>query len=176
MDGPLIVVDVKVKPGDLKPYQAYMKRLPINRPPKRIAQLTVALSLTVYALFVIGLFSMGWDFWGTWLVMIAYLAQMKVCPFMMRFNLDAAAATFDGRLTIESTGMTMERPGSTSRFLPSALVDVTATDEHLFVCFGFGRAWILPRRCFKSGEDFTTAASLLREMRQNPIAVSESPA
>jgi hypothetical protein len=176
VDGPLIVVDVKVKPDDLKPYQAYMKRLPINRPPKRVTQLTVALSLTIYALFVIGLLSFGWDSWGTWLVMISYLAQLKVCPLMMRFNQNAVASTFDGRLTIESSGLTMERPGSTSRFMPSALVDVASTDEHLFVCFGLGRGWILPRRCFKSGEDFATAASMLREMRQKPIAVSGSTA
>lgn len=153
-----------------------MKRLPINRPLKRTAQLAIPLSLAAYAVFLVGLLSMGWDSWGQWLVLGAYLAQSQVLRLMLRFNRAAAAETFNGRLTIEASGLTMERPGFTCRVLPTAVVDVTATDRYFFVCFGMGRAWVVPRRCFRSGEDLAAAGSIFREIWEQCVPLPESTA
>lgn len=176
VDGSRISVDVKVNPDDVKAYQVYMKRLPINRPPQRVVRLAGALSLAVYVVFLVGMFSVGAGVWGAWLMLGAYLAQSLVCPLMARRHRAAIAETFHGRLTIEPSALTMDRPGYTSRVLPTAIVDVTIAERHFFVCIGMGRAWMVPRRCFESVEDLAAAESILRDVREQRVPLPESSA
>lgn len=165
MDGSLIIVDVKVNPDDLKSYQGYMKRLPINR---RTVRSTIALNLAVSAVFLVGLFSVGAGTWGVWLMYGAYLGQPLVCRLVLGRNRAAVAETFNGRLTIEPSALTMERPGLTSRVLPTAIADVTATERHFFVSIDTGRGWVIPRRCFTNAESLARAETILREIRERP--------
>ncbi len=173
MDGPLIIVDVKVNPDDLKAYEAYLKRLPINR---KIVRSTIALNLAVSAVFLVGLFSVGAGAWGVWVMYGAYLGQPLVRRLVLRRNRAEAAEIFNGRLTIEPSALTMERPGYTSRVLPTAIVDVTPTERHFFVCIDMGRAWVVPRRCFTNVESLAIAETILREIREQRVPLSESSA
>ena len=165
MEADSVSVDVVLNEEDHTAFCAYLRRLPINRPSPKTVRFRLGLIVAVEAAFFVGFLALRMH-WGAWLMLGAEVARVKVRALIEKRNCAAALPSFNGRLSIESSGLKMERPGSTTWITPASVIDITITDRHVFICFGFGRGWVVPMRCFETSTDAARATSILGDVRQ----------
>ncbi|MEI6231400.1 MAG: hypothetical protein WCP81_11760 [Actinomycetes bacterium] len=71
------------------------------------------------------------------------------------------ADTFNGRYTIDASGVTVQRAGYSSFVYARELLDVTVTVPYVFIRLTAGHAWVVPRRCIGGPEDQARALQFL---------------
>ncbi len=71
------------------------------------------------------------------------------------------ASIFNGRYTVDATGVAVERPGTHSFVTAGALSDVEVTAENIFVQTDGFRGFVFPRRCIGDAERQQLVIALL---------------
>lgn len=161
----MVTVDADVSRDDWSVLNAYLRRLPINRPSKKAARRNWMMLMPVLVLFVVGFVAVQ-PSWGAHAMAGAFLGYPFVARSIERRNCEAVVEGFSGRISLGSDGITMERAGQSSAWVdPRAVADITVTDDHVLVCTGRLRGVVVPRRCFADADEMDRALRAIEELR-----------
>lgn len=154
-----IVVDVRVDHDDYEAFSKYMATVPVNKLPRSLDLAARGACVVVSILVGVGLFATRSE-WGAWLMALSAIAYAKVFGLVAQRRCRGTAPSFDGRLTIGPSGLTMDKPEASTHVRWEGVVDAQVAPRHVFICTGFQRGFVVPMRCFEPGQRDVFVAQL----------------